>query len=75
MGVRQPVINEYDVVALTHPMPAHGLVLGAQGTVVCVYAADAFEVEFMNLAGETIALLTLNKADIELVWIAPRTAS
>jgi hypothetical protein len=54
--------NEYDVVRLTRPLPEHGLVEGARGAVLMVFAESepaSYEVEFLNAAGETIALLTL----------------
>jgi hypothetical protein len=54
------MINELDVVALTTDVPADGLNRGDIGTVVHVHGkGEAFEVEFVALDGETIALLTL----------------
>ncbi len=54
------MINELDVVALTKDLPSEGLNQGDVGTVAHVHGkGDAFEVEFVALDGETIALLTL----------------
>ena len=54
------MIKELDVVALTRDWPSDGLSKGDVGTVVHVHnAGEAFEVEFVALDGETIALLTL----------------
>ena len=54
------MINELDVVALTKDLPDEALSRGDVGTVVHVHGAcEAFEVEFVALDGETIALLTL----------------
>ena len=52
-------IQELDVVALTTDVPGKGLSRGHVGTVVQVYAPDAFEVEFVDRAGRTYALVTL----------------
>ena len=55
------MIKELDTVALTRDLAAHGLKAGDLGAVVMVYAdGKAFEVEFVSLTGETIALLTLD---------------
>ena len=54
------MIKELDTVALTRDLPTQGLVAGDLGAVVMVYAdGKAFEIEFVSLTGETIALLTL----------------
>ncbi|MBH5328672.1 DUF4926 domain-containing protein [Eikenella sp. S3360] len=55
-----------DVVRLKRNVPEHGLRAGSIGTVVEVYGQDAYEVEFANERGETLALLVLNgKSDFE----------
>jgi hypothetical protein len=47
----ESAINELDTVTLTHPLPAHGLEVGAIGTVVAVHdAGAAFHVEFAGTA-------------------------
>jgi hypothetical protein len=54
--------KQYDVVRLTRPIPEHGLAAEAQGAVLMVFPDSqptCYEVEFLNLAGATIALLTL----------------
>ena len=54
------MINEHDCVVLTQDIPAQGLQVGDIGTVVHVHRdGAAFEVEFMTLAGETVAVVTL----------------
>jgi hypothetical protein len=54
------LINEHDCVVLTTDLPAEGLKAGDIGTVVHVHAGGAgYEVEFMTLAGETVAVATL----------------
>lgn len=66
--------NELDVVTLTHEISEYGLHEGDVGTVVSVYNnGDAFEVEFVNLHGKTIALLTLILSDIRSFKSSPIT--
>lgn len=61
-------INEYDRVRLLTDLPSHGLKAGMRGTVLLVYEASppAFEVEFCNDSGDTLAVLTLREKDIEI---------
>ena len=49
-----------DVVALTIDLPEFNLYKGQVGTIVEVYAPDAFEIEFVDLQGKTYAIETLN---------------
>jgi len=59
------VIKELDTVVLARDVPEHGLVGGDVGSVVHVHRdGEAYEVEFVNAAGSTIAVLTLNSADV-----------
>lgn len=61
-------LKEYDLVRLRRPLPEHGLLPGAIGTIVLAYEAPgAFEVEFADEEGVTIALATLGENDIEHV--------
>jgi Domain of unknown function (DUF4926) len=58
-------IAEHDVVVLTHDLPEHNLRAGDVGAVVHVYPdGKAYEVEFVTGAGETLAVETLEPADI-----------
>ena len=51
------VIKEHDLVVLTEDLPTEGLKAGDVGTVVHVYAdGNAYEVEFVTGAGQTLAL-------------------
>lgn len=76
------MLHENDVVILKHDIPAHSekewpgipstaLSTGAIGTVVMVYTTNsinpAYEVEFVDDDGNTLALLTLKEDDIQLV--------
>jgi uncharacterized protein DUF4926 len=54
------MINELDNVVLTTDVPEFGLAAGDIGTVVMVHdAGRGYEVEFVTLDGETIAVVTL----------------
>lgn len=54
------IIREHDCVVLTEDIPDDGLKAGDIGTVIHIHQAGAgYEVEFMTLAGETVAIATL----------------
>jgi uncharacterized protein DUF4926 len=54
------MIKEHDFVVLTEDLPKEGLKAGDVGTVVHIHENGAgYELEFMTLAGETIAIVTL----------------
>ncbi len=64
----------FDVVELLYDIPERGLRAGMQGTIVERHAVNAYEVEFANEAGETLALLALQPEQFAVVWRA-RTRS
>ena len=53
------MIKELDTVVLTEGLPEHGLQKGDLGTVVLLHSADGYEVEFMTLDGQTLAVVSL----------------
>jgi Domain of unknown function (DUF4926) len=54
------MIQEHDCIVLTEAIPAEDLQAGDVGTVVHIHGnALAFEVEFMTLTGETVAIATV----------------
>ncbi len=54
------MIQEIDTVVLTRDIPAEGLRKGDLGAVVLVHEnGAAYEVEFVTLDGETLAVVTL----------------
>ena len=59
-----------DVVELLVNLPGDGLQVGTQGTIVECYGDDAYEVEFVNGAGETIAMVVLTLAQLSVTWRA-----
>jgi len=51
--------HEHDTVVLAVDLPEHGLSRGDLGTVVLVHEDKGYEVEFMTLDGETLAVVSL----------------
>ena len=61
-------IKEHDRVVLTTDLAGEKLAAGDVGTVVHVYCDDkGFEVEFVSLDGETVAIVTLEPGQIRAV--------
>jgi Domain of unknown function (DUF4926) len=61
------MIKELDTIVLTTDLPEHGLSTGDLGTVVLVHKHGGYEVEFMTLDGETIAVVSLSPAQVRPV--------
>lgn len=62
------MIHEHDCVVLTCDLPDLGLVRGDVGAVVHVHGQGAaFEVEFVTLSGDTVAIATLDAAQVRPV--------
>ena len=62
------MIKEHDRIVLTTDLPAEGLKAGDVGTVVHVHAhGDAFEVEFLTLDGQTVAVATVLASQVRPV--------
>jgi hypothetical protein len=62
------MIKEHDCVILTEDLPKDGLVAGDIGTVVHIHqSGDGYEVEFMTLAGETLAVTTLLPSQVRAI--------
>lgn len=62
------MITELQAVVLNKNLPEYGLVSGQVGVVVHVFSRPdtAYEVEFCNHDGETIAMATLHEEDVRL---------
>ena len=59
------MIKEHDCVVLTKNVPEENLEAGDIGTVVHIHnGGAAYEVEFMTLTGETVAIVTLEAAQV-----------
>jgi len=62
------MIKEHDRVVLTKAIPDQGLTAGDVGTVVHVHKnGEAFEVGFLTLHGETVAIATLAASQVRPV--------
>ena len=62
------MIKEHDCVVLTQGVPEADLEAGDIGTVVHVHTGGAgYEVEFITLAGETLAVVTLRHAQVRSI--------
>ena len=54
------MIKEHDIVVLTEDVPEEGLTAGDAGTIVHIHNnGEGYEVEFMTLTGQTIAVASL----------------
>jgi hypothetical protein len=61
-------IKEHDCVVLTKNLPVENLEAGDVGTVVHLHKDGvAYEVEFVTLAGNTVAMATVEAADVRPV--------
>ena len=58
------MIAETDIVVLTVDLPAYGLKAGDLGTIVMVHGHMGYEVEFMTLTGETLAVVSVDAAQV-----------
>lgn len=62
------MIRELDRIVLKKPLPELGLEVGDLGTVVLVHESGrGFEVEFVTLGGDTLAVTTLLPDDVRPV--------
>jgi len=59
MTISSASFKELDTVVLARDLPDSGLKAGDLGAIVHVHSPEAFEVEFVTVAGGTQALLTL----------------
>jgi len=53
------MMQELDTIVLTSDLPEFGLRAGDLGTVVLVHQHGGYEVEFVTLEGETVAVVSL----------------
>jgi hypothetical protein len=62
--MQRTAVRLLDVVALLEDKPAEGLVAGQVGTIVEVHAPDAFEVEFLDSQGRTVAVSEFKREEL-----------
>jgi hypothetical protein len=61
------MIKELDIIVLTIDLPGFGLHAGDLGTVVLVHKHGGYEVEFVTLDGETVAVVSLAPEQVRSV--------
>ena len=62
------MIREHDSVGLAADLPEHGLARVDIGTVALVHRGGAgYEVEFMTLEGETVAVVSLQASQVRAI--------
>jgi hypothetical protein len=61
------MLRELETVVLTCDLPEHGLERGDVGTIVLVHSGRGYEVEFLTLTGEPIAVVSLRPEQIRPV--------
>jgi hypothetical protein len=61
------MIKELETVVLTVNLPEHHLKKGDVGTAVLVHSISGYEVEFMTLGGETLAVISLSNDQVRPV--------
>ena len=62
------MIRELDRVVLTADLPEYGLEAGDVGTVVLIHQdGEGYEVEFVTLDGETVAVISLFAAQLRAI--------
>ena len=60
-------MKELQSVVLTTDLPEHGLNAGDIGTVVLVHDNKGYEVEFVTLEGETLAVVSLRPDQLRAI--------
>jgi len=62
------MIKEHDCIVLTQDLPNEGLQAGDVGTVVYIHrGGEAYEVEFVTLTGQTVAVATVRSTQLRPV--------
>ena len=58
------MLKELDSIVLTEDVPTHGLKPGDVGTIALVHGDLGYEVEFVSLKGETLAVVSLTSRQV-----------
>ncbi|HXG37688.1 MAG TPA: DUF4926 domain-containing protein [Bacteroidota bacterium] len=61
------MFKELETVVLTKDIPQHGLKEGDIGTIVHLHPKGGYEVEFVTLRGDTVAVVSLAASDIRTI--------
>jgi hypothetical protein len=65
--MRRTMLKELDCAVLTVDLPEHALSAGDIGTIVLVHGNVGYEVEFVSLNGETLAVVSLSADQLRAV--------
>jgi hypothetical protein len=60
-------MKELQTAILTTDLPEHGLSAGDIGTIVLVHDHEGYEVEFVTLEGETLAVVSLRPDQLRAI--------
>jgi hypothetical protein len=58
------MLREHDTAVLAHDLPEYGLKSSDVGTIVMVHPVGGYEVEFMALDGEILAVTSLSGDEV-----------
>ena len=58
------MIPELTTIVLLEDIPAHRLRKGDIGTVALAHSSGGYEVEFMTLTGDTVAVISLSESQV-----------
>jgi hypothetical protein len=61
------LIKELESAVLTADLPEYGLSAGDIGTVLLTHGTEGYEVEFVTLEGETLAVVSLSASQLRPV--------
>ena len=61
------MLKELESAVLTVDLPEHGLSAGDIGTIVLVHGNECYEVEFVTLEGEPLAVISLHSDQLRAV--------
>jgi hypothetical protein len=61
------MFKELETVVLAKDVPLHGLKEGDIGTIVHLHPKGGYEVEFVTLRGDTVAVVSLAASDIRTI--------
>jgi hypothetical protein len=63
------VIREHENVVLMTDLPEHGLRTGDVGTVALLHGDRGYEIEFVALNGETLAVVSLTRSQVRPIGV------
>jgi hypothetical protein len=61
------MLKELERAVLTCDLPDHGLKRGDVGTIVLVHETPGYEIEFMTLMGDTVAVVSVSTHQVRSI--------